>query len=258
MFINIDGLNINYKETGDSQKTLIILQGWGTELSVYDSIAEYMSAQYRVIQFDFPGFGNSEEPKEAFDVDKYTTFFIRFMESLGVKSAVLLGHSYGGRVIIKLLNREDYSFNVERVVLVDSAGIMPVRSLMQKLKIKKYKFVKKIYNLSFMYKLFPDMIEQWKSKQGSEDYRNATPIMRETLVKSVNEDLTYLLPNINKEVLLIWGDMDTATPISDAKKMDNLIPDSGLAVIKGAGHYSFLDAPVLFKNILCSYLMEDK
>ena len=89
---------------------------------------------------------------------------------------------------------------------------------------------------------------------GSADYRAATPLMRQILVGVVNEDLKPLLPNIKQPALLIWGTLDTATPISDAHIFEELIPNAGLAEIQGAGHYSFLDNPVLFNAIMASYL----
>ena len=77
--------------------------------------------------------------------------------------------------------------------------------------------------------------------------------MRDTLVKTVNEDLTDLLPNIKQSTLLIWGDKDTATPIEDAKKMESLIKDSGLVTVEGAGHFSFLEQPILINRVLDSF-----
>lgn len=269
----IDGYKINYKITGSGDETVVILQGWGTELSVYDSVAACINSTYRVVQFDFPGFGGSDEPREPWDVDAYADFFLKFMEILQIKKAVLLGHSYGGRVIIKLAARgnisrntnsqeeqssemnsgENLPFEISRIVLVDSAGIIAKKTFKQKMKIRRYKILKKVVNMKLIYKICPELIDDWKSRQGSEDYRNASPMMRQCLVKAVNEDLTELLPKIKQETLLIWGDLDTATPIGDAKKMEELIPDAGLAVIPGTGHYCFLENPGQFRGIMRSY-----
>lgn len=249
----IDGYHIRYKITGDGEDTVVILQGWGTKLEVYDSVAAAINSKYRVIQLDFPGFGESDEPREAWAVDDYADFFIRFMESIGIKDAVLIGHSYGGRVIIKLAARERLPFVISRIVLIDSAGVLPKKTFAQKIKIKKYKFLKKLVNIKLIYAICPNLIDEWKSRQGSADYRNASPMMRQCLVKAVNEDLTGLLPHIKPETLLIWGDLDTATPISDAHIMEEKIPNAGLAVIKGTGHFCFLEQPVIFANIMKSY-----
>lgn len=113
--------------------------------------------------------------------------------------------------------------------------------------------MKKIISLKPVYAVCPELIDDWKSRQGSADYRNATPMMRQCLVKAVNEDLTPLLKDIRQDTLLIWGDNDTATPLSDGKQMEQLIPEAGLAVVKGAGHFSFLDQPAVFRRIMESY-----
>lgn len=253
MNIEIDGYNICYKISGVGEEVVVLLQGWGTELSVYDSIADIINEKYQIIQFDFPGFGGSDEPKEAWNVDAYADFFCKFMQALEIKKATLIGHSYGGRVIIKLAAREMIPFEIDRIVLIDSAGIVPEKTTYQKMKIKQYKLLKKLLNHRIIYALFPELIDDWRSRQGSADYRNATPIMRQCLVMAVNEDLRHLLSKIKQNTLLIWGDKDVATPLSDATIMKSMIPNSGLAVIKGAGHFSFLDQPIIFRNIMKSY-----
>ena len=253
MNILIDGYNINYKITGDGEQTVVILQGWGTGLEVYDSVAACINESYRVIQLDFPGFGASDEPREPWDVSAYADFFCTFMEALHVEKATLIGHSYGGRAIIRLANRDNLPFEITKIVLIDSAGVLPKKTFVQKMKVKRYKALKKFLNLKVIHGMFPELIDDWKSRQGSEDYRNATPMMRQCLVRAVNEDLTDLLPGIRQETLLVWGDLDTATPIADARLMEQRIPNAGLAVIQGTGHFCFAEQPVIFRNIMRSY-----
>lgn len=253
MNIEVDGYNICFKITGTGKETVVILQGWGTDLGVYDSVADAINEKYRVVQFDLPGFGGSDEPKEAWNVDAYADFFCKFMQSLDIKKVTLIGHSYGGRIIIKLATRESLPFEIKNIVLIDSAGIMPKRSFKQRFNIRKYKTIKKIVNIKLIYALFPELIDDWRSRQGSADYRNASPLMRQCMVMAVNEDLTDLLPRIKQDTLLIWGDKDTATPISDGKLMEEKIPESGLCILEGCGHFSFLEKPGQFKSIMRSY-----
>lgn len=255
MKISIDGYDISYKISGpEDADVLVVLQGWGTEMSLYDSVAAAVSDRYRVIQFDLPGFGNSDEPREAWNVDAYADFFCTFMETLGIKKAVLLGHSYGGRVIIKLAARESIPFEIEKIVLVDSAGVMPERSASQKFKVRMYKIKRNFLTSKPVHSMFPEVIDYWMSKQGSEDYRNASPMMKKCLVMAVNEDLQHLMPSVKQEVLLVWGDLDTDTPISDAHKMEEKMPNAALVVLTGTDHFSFLYKPVEFRNILRAFL----
>ncbi len=253
MNINIDGYNISYKIRGNGEKTVVILQGWGTHHGMYDTVADTICEKYKVVQFDFPGFGESDEPREAWNVDAYADFFCNFMKELNIKEATLIGHSYGGRVIIKLASRDKLPFKIERIVLIDSAGILPKKSLWQKINIYKYKLLKKIAGNKIVYALFPELIDDWRSRQGSADYKNASDMMKKCLVLAVNEDLTHLLPLIKQDTLLVWGETDTATPLQDAKIMEREIKNSGLVVLNGAGHFSFLDQPAVFKNVMRSY-----
>ena len=253
MHTEVDGLKIAYKETGSGDNTIVMLQGWGTDFSVYDSVADALNETYRFIQFDLPGFGGSDEPHEPWNVDRYADFFCDFLKALGVKKASLIGHSYGGRIIIKLAVRKELPFEIERIVLIDSAGIMPKHSFIQKAKIKRYKILKRFLNSKPVYAMFYEVIDDWNSRQGSEDYKKASEMMKKCLVMAVNEDLTDLLKEIRQDTLLIWGDLDTATPIGDAKIMEENIKNSGLCVLEGTGHYSFLEKPAVFKNIIQSY-----
>ena len=264
MIIRIDDLDINYKITGPkgNRKTAVILQGWGTDLSVYDSVAAAINDRYRVVQLDLPGFGDSDEPRDAWSVDDYSAFFCEFMEKLNIKRATLIGHSYGGRMIIKMAARSTsvvgLPFEISKIMLIDSAGVMPERTNTQSFKVKRFKAMKKFLTNKFVHSLFPEVIDYWLSKQGSDDYRKASPVMRASLVKAVNEDLKHLMPKVEQETLLVWGENDPDTPLSDAHIMEELMPNAALVVIEGAGHYSFLEQPALFKNIIRSYLEIDK
>ena len=168
----INGLDINYKISGpgDAKTAFVILQGWGTEMGLYDSVAADVNDAYKVVQFDMPGFGASDEPDEPWNVDAYADFFCSFMKKLKIKKAVLFGHSYGGRVIIKLAAREKLPFKIEKIVLADSAGVMPERSASQKFRVRMYKIKRTFLMSRPVHAMFPEVIDYWMSKQGSDDY----------------------------------------------------------------------------------------
>jgi pimeloyl-ACP methyl ester carboxylesterase len=100
--------------------------------------------------------------------------------------------------------------------------------------------------------------EKLLNNVGSEDYKASAPVLRETMKKIVNEDMTQLLSNIKVPTLLIWGTNDTATPISDARKMESLISDSGLVEYKGAGHFSYLENIQNCNAVLNEFFKNDR
>ena len=168
------------------------------------------------------------------------------------RKIVLLGHSFGGRIIIKLCARE-LPFTVDKVVLVDAAGVLPEKSPWEKFKQKLIALTGWFFKLAIIQKLFPHLIEALRRRSGSADYNAATPVMRQTLVKVVNEDLCDLMPHITCPTLLIWGTADTATPFSDAVKMNSLMPESAIVRLEGAGHFSFLDCQPQYLRVLASF-----
>lgn len=121
MFTEIGGIKINYDVRGQGEPVLL-LHGWGANIKLFDNLMSLLAAKYQVFALDMPGFGESMEPPAPWCVDDYTDFVLKFIEEQGIKKATLLGHSFGGRVIIKMLSRGSLPFEPLRVILVDAAG----------------------------------------------------------------------------------------------------------------------------------------
>lgn len=249
----VQGLNINYVVQGEGDP-VVLLHGWGANITLFNNLIQLLSPKYKVIAMDMPGFGESDEPKEAWDVGRYVDFVLEFLKDFNCDKVTLLGHSFGGRVIIKLNARENLPFKIQRIILVDAAGVKPKKTLKQKTKQTAYKMTKKILMSKPVTQLCPDAMENLRKKNGSADYLAASPIMRQCLVKVVNEDLTHLFPLVEVPTLLIWGRNDTATPLSDAQLMEKTMKDAGLVVLENCGHYSFLEQQGIFNRVMASFM----
>ena len=250
MITEINGLNINYICEGENAegKCVLLLHGWGANIKLFSHIISCLSPHFKVYAPDLPGFGESGEPKEPWSVDDYADFVISFCEKNGIKSCYIIAHSFGGRITIKLMSRENIPFDIQKIVLTGSAGIKPKPTLKGKLKTGKG-----ILSTKICKKIMPDALENLRRKNGSADYNAASPLMRQCLVKVVNEDLTSLIPNIDVPTLLVWGQSDDAVPLSDGQLMEKLIPDAGLVVFEGCGHYAFLEQGGRFCRIISSF-----
>ena len=260
MKTTINGLNINYIEEGQGP-LLVLLHGWGSNIELFSGVVNFTKKKYHVVAMDMPGFGKSDEPKEPMNVDDYVNFVLEFIKELypQEKEIIFLGHSMGGRIIIKLASglhdgRLKADFTIPKVVLTDAAGVIPVKSEAQKKKTKRYHTYKNFLTKTGIAKAFPATLDKLQKKFGSADYAAASPVMRQSLVKVVNEDLVPYMKAVTMPALLIWGDNDTATPLSDGQLMEKEMPQAGLAVINGVGHYSFLENPYLYNKILGSFL----
>ena len=222
----LEGLNLHYTDSEKGEKTVVMMHGWGCNHTTLASIERVaLSCGYRVINVDFPGFGDSQEPNDVWGVEEYTRQIEALTKELGIKTPIMLGHSFGGRVGILYASRNQ----VEKLILVDAAGIKPKRSLKYYWKVYSFKAIKRLMYLFLGKETAEKHLDARRAKAGSSDYANASPMMRRILSKVVNEDLTDKLQHIKAPTLLIWGENDSATPLYDAKKMERLFPEIGRA-----------------------------
>lgn len=246
------GVDMLYTVEGEGTP-VVLMHGWGCTHDTVKSIAKVCQKTHKVYNVDFPGFGGSTEPASddmVWGVEEYTQIIEKLVEAENIKNPILIGHSFGGRVAIVFASRNQ----VDKVVLVDAAGVKPRRKLKYYLKVYSFKAAKQWFRLIYGKDGAYNRIEKLRSKRGSSDYANSTPVMKAVLSKVVNEDLCHLMPKIKAPTLLIWGKNDTATPLGDAKKMERLIPDAGLVAFEDCGHYSFLDNPGGFAAVLNSFI----
>lgn len=248
-FIDIEDIKLCYEVQGEGEPVLI-LHGWGCSKDTVQSITEHIAKTHRAYALDMPGFGETPPPNEIFGIEQYTQVVEKFCRKLNIENPILIGHSFGGRISILFSSRNQTS----KVMLVDAAGIVPKRTLKYHIKVRSYKIYKKLLPLFVGKQEAERRIEERRNRSGSADYRAAQGIMRAVFVKIVNEDLKYVMPKIKAPTLMIWGELDTATPLSDARTMEKLIKGSGVAVMKGCGHYSFLDNPRQFFAIVDAFL----
>lgn len=229
-----------YTDMGSGQ-AVVCLHGWGQNTEMMQFIQDYLSERFRVINLDFPGFGQSAEPDRGYSVDDYALWLHDLLEFLHVDNPILIGHSFGCRVALVYANQ----YPVKKMVLTGAAGIREPLSKEQVMKQKLYKMGKK---------LAPALAAKYAKKVGSSDYQNATGVMKETFVKVINQDLTSILPYINVETLLVFGDQDDATPLWMGKKMEQLMPNAGLAIFEGQGHYAYFVQASRFLKVLDAFL----
>lgn len=253
--INIDGLSVCYSDSGKKDgDPVVLMHGWGCNRSTVKVIEDSLTDTHRVVNIDLPGHGKSQEPPGPWGVEEFATLVEKIIKRLGLLKPSLIGHSFGGRVAIIVASHND----IKKLVLVDSAGIKPKRSLKYYFKVYRFKLTKRLVLLAWGREKGNIAIEKMREKKGSADYRNSSPMMRRVMSVCVNQDLKNFMPDIKAPTLLIWGENDTATPLSDAKIMEKLIPDAGLVTFAGCGHYSFLENPIGFKAVMKEFFKDSE
>jgi len=248
--IIINGLAINYYYNQSIQKNhkiLVFLHGWGADSRSWQPIINLLIDQnHSVYLIDFPGFGQSQLPNGHFTLDNYAEVVDQFITKVGLNNIILVGHSFGGRVAIKLASK--HVSYIKKLILVDSAGIEK-KSRLIKLKIVIAKVLKPI----FQPKIMQGLRKKIYSLIRAGEYL-AIPELSKIFGTVTGEDLTPILDKINLPTLIIWGEQDQTTPIKDAQLIQKQIKNSQLEIIKDAGHFSFIDQPEKFINKLMKFI----
>ena len=227
------------------------MHGWRSEARVWNNVISELNKnlpEYNFVALDLPAFGSSPNPSIDWFVEDYANIVAEFTTKLKLDNIILVGHSFGGRISIKLLGNPkfaDFQSKVTKLILTGSAGFVN-GSASVKWKQKIAKIVKPIFEIP----LLKPLKNTLGNLSGASDY-NARPDLKNIFVNIVSEDLTQEMKAINKPTLLIWGEKDEATPIEYGNRMNQLIRDSKLEIIPDAGHFAFLDNPQQFLETVC-------
>ena len=242
MLKKINDVDINYIRYGDNNgEDVVLLHGWGQNIEMMKPIGNPLSKEFNVTIIDLPGYGESSEPPFPWEVSDYVDALKKLLDELKIDNPILIGHSFWGK--ISLLYASMYK--VKKLVLFGSPFKQEITKL--SLKTKILKALKKVPVLN--------KLEGFAKRHvGSEDYRNASDIMRKVLVNTVNLDITEQVKKIEAPTLIVWGTLDEAVPLERAYELESLIKDAGVVVYENCTHYAYLENLNQTINILYSFL----
>jgi pimeloyl-ACP methyl ester carboxylesterase len=227
-------IQLNTLKLGDRGHPLVMLHGWGQNLQSLKPMGEILASQYQVHLIDLPGFGKSEPPPADWDTTQYADRVYEYLQEKGIESADMLGHSFGGRVSIRLAHK--YPSKVRSITLINAGGLQRQRTFQQSLRSQWIKTMRSGFKISPIYR---DELLTWHTQTyGSRDYLNAGAL-RGTLVKTVGEDVTEVAKQIQVPVLLLWGEADTETPVEMGYRYHRLFSDSKLITVPNRDHFMF-------------------
>jgi len=251
---NIENLKTYYIHVGKG-RAVLILHGWQSFSGAWREVVKLLAEKgFSVFVPDLPGFGRSFIPNEAWGIDDYVQFVLKFAKELKIDQFILLGHSFGGQIAIKLA--AFYPEKVEKLILCAPAAIRHKK----RLKVRAFYILAKIGNLIFslpLLKLIREKIRRILYFLAREKDYQVAGDLKETMKKVISEDTRQYLSKINSETLILWGDKDRMIPVSDADTLKNGIVTATIKIIKDAGHNFPYEVPkVLVSEVLT--LLEEK
>lgn len=237
--IQINGIDIAERVEGEGE-ALLLLHGWGANIGLVWPLAEAMLKHgYRCYALDMPGFGKSPEPPQAWTVYDYAKLIVAYMDAHKLEQVYLFGHSFGGR--LGLILAAEHGKRIKKMALSDAAGIREKEAFWPALRLKSYKAIRDGMVKIGLKGLSETLRTAYNKRYGSADFQAVSGIMRQTMVNVINEDLLSYAARVQPSTLLFWGSKDEDTPLWMAETLEKTIPDAGLVVYEGAGHYAYLE-----------------
>lgn len=227
---------------GDAPMAVLALHGWGRSHKDFDQVLGG-DDPLDAIALDLPGFGATPPPSVPFSSKDYAESISSVLNE-AERPVIVVGHSHGGRVAVELATL--YPERIRALVLVAAP-------ILRRSDIKKPSFAYRAVRFLHKAHLISDeRFEARRKRSGSADYNAAQGVMRETLVKVINESFVDELARMACPVVLVWGSDDTDVPLEIALRAQALIGSSSpvgtqstvaLEVLDGVGHLVPTTAP---------------
>lgn len=248
--IRLKGIQLSYKEAGKG-RPIILLHGWGSSSAAFLKTQEYLAKNgFKIYVPDLPGFGKSASLPSAWGVGEYADLVLQFADSLSLDKFFLIGHSFGGRISIKLtVNHPEKALGL---VLCSTAGVRrPLKRFIFFVFAKLGKMLFSLPGLCLFQKPSRKLLYFLARER---DYYQAQGVMRETMKKVISEDFTLDLAKIKIPTLIIWGANDKVTPTTHAKILKEKIKGSVLKIVPSATHKLPYEKPEVFSRLVTEFL----
>jgi len=144
------------------------------------------------------------------------------------------------------------------MILANAAGIRPKTPIAQQARLKTYKSIRDGLTAMGAKGLSDWLRNQYNTRYGSSDFNNTSGIMRQTFIQVINQDLLNYAERVDVSTLLFWGDQDEETPLWMGETLEKTIPDAGLVVLEGTGHYSYIQKNVKTAQVINFFLKQNQ
>jgi len=232
---------------------ILLLHGWNLSAEKFSPLVNALKEKgYTAEAIDLPGFGKSKIPSRPYFLSDYVSFVEDYIAPKKWKEVVIIGHSFGGRIAIKLASQKP-SF-LKALILTGAPGINPVPKIKTLFFLSLAKVGDLLLSLPIINNIRPIARKLLYKAARATDFYNTDENMRDTFENIVNESLIDYMSKIRIPTLLIWGENDLIVPLYIGQRMKNMIEDSKLEIIKEGRHGVPWTHPGKFANLVNRFL----
>lgn len=273
-YVTVDSLRIRYLVSGHGSPILLV-HGVGEFLEVWKTNIADLSRQFTVYALDLPGHGLSQKPKTDFTLGYSVKFIARFLETMNIEKANLIGHSLGGVVCMGFAM--NYPGKADKLMLVASGGFtneVPLSYRLVRLPILgnillgptflinkatiRVGLKRQFYNIDTAPEDWVSIVSKHlKMPDRKNTIRNIA--RSNTGNNYIKSRLTNnnMLPMVELPTLIVHGRQDRLVPVENARNASNLIPHAGLEILDECGHHPQIEKTPEFNNLVLQFFKPD-
>ncbi len=240
----VDGLRVHARVTVDpvpeGSPAVVLVHGLVVSSRYMIPTAQQLAPHHGVYVPDLPGFGRSEKPPSVLDVAGLSDSLAAWMETVGLRSAVLVGNSVGCQVVADLALR--HPERVERAVLQGPTMDPEARTTLRQAARLALDGTREPPSL------LPIMLLDYLSA----GLRRSFSTFQHALKDRIEEKL----PHVRVPTLVVRGERDPIVPQRWAEGVAGLLPEGRLVVVPGAAHTMNYAAPSELARVVRVFLGE--
>ncbi|MBU1174458.1 MAG: alpha/beta hydrolase [Alphaproteobacteria bacterium] len=230
---------MHFIEIGEGDRpSVVFAHGWGRSHHDFIPAAESLGATARSMLVDLPGFGQTPRPDVAWDTRQYADYIASFLAEQGIGRVIWVGHSFGGRIGLRLARHHPDLLG--GLIVVAGAGMPRQRVYFERvrndLRRRQFRVLKWLAGADEARR---DALEK---RFGSPDYVESKRLgLRDIFLATIAEDQSPDLPDITVRTELLYGAKDGETPVEIGQRMAALIPGARLTIFPEYDHFSILN-----------------
>ncbi len=257
----INGIALAYSDTG-SGLPIVFLHAFPLNRTMWSAQEQALSSQFRVITVDLRGHGESDAPLWRYTLDQAADDVRALMDHLSIRQAVLVGLSMGGYILFAFYRK--FPDRVKGLVLADTRAQADTAEGRD----GRFQMAQVAYRqgpAAIADLMIPKLLSPASISSNPELVRTVRTMIEGNQISGISGDLMAMaeradsIPFLNEIACpthIIVGELDQATPPSDAKLMADRIPGARLSIIPGAAHLANLEQPDTFNRIVAAFALE--
>lgn len=249
-FVSIDNIKCLYTKNGAGDKTLILLHGWGQSHAFWQDFIVKLERKYTIYSLDLPGWGVSQEPPFAWDINDYADFIAAFIKHFKIKDPFIVGHSFGGKVAIAYAAK----YHLKKIILYSSSGV-PSNSIKKRLHLQTINILKHV-TPNMIYRLHSVLFRPKAYRNNILVNRNRSRRMLD-IYTSNSKKIELSLKGITSDVLLLYGENDYIVPLRVAHALNAILPHPQLVLFPRATHFAHIEESEDFYKVLTNFIDKD-